>query len=156
MTSRNALLFLLATVACSDSSGPGGPSFPSIPAAVLTALCIRGQAVPPQTKTGSIATTDCQDAAGTPYYEIYRVRVASNTTVTFTMTSDFDSFLYLLRIDDLNDPQASAVLLAEDDDSAGNLDARISFALEPNIEYFIFITAISDAETGNYSLAMTS
>ena len=156
MTSRNALLFLLATVACSDSSGPGGPSFPSIPSAVVTQLCIRGQAVPPQTKTGSIATTDCQDAAGLPYYEIYRVRVASSTAVTFTMSSDFDSYLYLLRIDDVNDPQASAVLLTEDDDSAGNLDARLSFTLEPNIEYFILITAVSDAETGNYSLAMTS
>ncbi|HJS41950.1 MAG TPA: hypothetical protein VJ755_00635 [Gemmatimonadales bacterium] len=84
------------------------------------------------------------------------MRVASSTAVTFTMTSDFDSYLALVRIDDVNDPQGSDVLLAEDDDSAGNLDARLSFTLEPDTEYFIFVTAIDVTETGNYSLAMTS
>lgn len=156
MTGRKAVLFLLATVACSDSSGPGGPTFPTIPAAIVTQFCIRAQVVPPQTRSGSLATTDCQDGAGSPYYEIYRVRVASSTAVTFTMTSDFDSYLALVRIDDVNDPQGSDVLLAEDDDSAGNLDARLSFTLEPDTEYFIFVTSIDVSEVGNYSLAMTS
>jgi hypothetical protein len=81
--------------------------------------------------------------------------VASSTAVTFTMSSGFDSYLYLARIDDLNDIQGSAVLLAQDDDSAGNLDALISHTLEPNIEYFIFITAVDDTQAGSYSLAIT-
>ncbi|HEV8509649.1 MAG TPA: hypothetical protein VGQ48_04260 [Gemmatimonadales bacterium] len=151
------MLFLIATFACGGdkSTGPGGVSFPSIPQATLNQYCIRGQAVPPQTKSGSIATSDCHDAAGSPYYEIYRVRVGSSDTVTFRVSSSFDSYLYLIRIDNLSDIEGSAVLLASDDDSAGNLDAMLSYTLQPNTEYFILISGLDDTETGSYSLAIT-
>ena len=39
--------------------------------------------------------------------------------------------------------------------AAGNLDARLSFTLAPDTEYFIFVTAVADTETGSYSLAIT-
>jgi hypothetical protein len=75
--------------------------------------------------------------------------------VTFTVSSAFDSFLVLIRIDDLSDIPGSAVLLASDDDSAGNLDAQLSYTLEPDTEYLILISGLDDTETGSYSLAIT-
>jgi hypothetical protein len=158
MNRNNAIvLLLMATFACGGdkSTGPGGVTFPSIPQATLNAYCIRGQAVPPQTKSGSIATSDCQDTPGEGYWEGFRVRVGTSGTVTFTVTSTFNSYLELFRIDDLDDIENTTFLLVEDDDSAGNLDARLSYALQPNTEYVIVISGWDDTETGSYNLAMT-
>lgn len=147
----------IAALACGDDGGtePGGVTFPNVPQATLDAYCIRGQGIPPATVSGAITTSDCHDAPGDGYYEGFRVRVGSSGAVTFAVASSFDSWLELFRIDDLNNIEGSAVLLAEDDDSGGNLQARLTFTLQPNTEYVIFVSGFDDFETGPYSLAMT-
>lgn len=45
------------------------------------------------------------------------MKVAETSTVLFEVFSDFDSFLFLMEIEDLTDPEHSWVLLDFDDDS---------------------------------------
>ncbi|NVJ27209.1 Vps62-related protein [Myxococcus sp. AM011] len=54
-------------------------------------------------------------------------------TVTFTLTSTVDAYLYLL--------DASGNVLAEDDNSAGNLGARLSVSLAPGTYKLVAATA---------------
>lgn len=138
---------------CDDS---GTVTFPAVSSSQLALYCVRGEAVPPTSRTGSISATDCQDGPGLSYYEAYRVRVATGATVAFRMSSTFDSYLVLLRIDQLDDFSGSAVFLGEDDDSAGNLDALLSFRLDPNVEYLIIVAGLDDLETGTYTLTISA
>lgn len=138
-----------------DPDRTGSVTFPTMDPAVLAAVCIMGQAVPPQTVSGTVTDDDCHTGiANDGYFEGWRVRVAAQASVTFAVTSSFDSWLELYEIRNLSDPANSAVLLNEDDDSNGNLDARITWTLQPNTEYVIFISGYDDAARGSYSLSI--
>ena len=157
-----SLTLLAASIAlalsCGDDNGTGSGNvtFPTIPPSTLSAYCIRGQAIPPETVSGGISTGDCHTAiTNDGYFEGFRVRVGSSGAVTFTVTSNFDSWLELIRIDNLNDVAGSAVLLDDDDDSGVGFDALLTFTLQPNTEYVIFVSGYDDSETGTYSLAIT-
>lgn len=148
----------LTLAACGDDAT--GPSdFPTIDAATLAQFCVRGTISPSQNVTGSISSSDCHnDIQDDGFFETWRVRVGSEAEVTFEVESNFDSFLELFRIGNLNDVEGSSVFLTEDDDSAGgiaDLDARLTWTLQANTEYAIVVSGWDDSELGSYQLITT-
>jgi hypothetical protein len=156
---RFTLLALLASVlACGDNgSGPEEDevSFPTIDQQVIDEFCIRGTAIPPASKSGTITVGDCSFGEDDGYYDFYRIRVESDGEVTFAINSDFDSWLDLIRVGDPNDPENTSAFLASDDDSAGNLDAALTYNLLTNTEYWVGVSGFDDSETGSYTLNIT-
>lgn len=155
-----ALTLPLILVGCGDSTGPGvDVDFPAIAPADLAQYCIRGQAAPPTTRSGSITVTDCQ-GGGDPfygqsgYYDALHVRVANTAAVTFTVDSNFDSWLDLLRVGDVSDIANTLTALASDDDAAPGLDAEITQVLSPDTDYFLRVSGFDDSETGSYTVRM--
>jgi hypothetical protein len=154
-----ALIALGLGLACGkDSSGPGGVTFPSLPSNMLATFCVRGEGLVGQTKSGSVTSGDCDagdvDPADSSYYEVWRVRVASVTSVTFDANSAFDNYLTVLRLDSYTSNSASLTLMGENDDrQAGvNLNALVTVTLQPNTDYFVSISGYDYSETGPYSL----
>ena len=159
-----AIMFLCAVMLVVVSCGDGddeitvtnGVQFPAINPATAALFCIRGNAVPPQTVSGTVTDDDCHTGiANDGFWESWRVRVASSSSVTFAASSSFDNWLELFRVDDLNDIEGSAVLLAEDDDSGTGVNALITFSLQPNTEYVIVPSGFDDSQRGAYSVSMT-
>jgi hypothetical protein len=144
------LVPLIVTLACSDATGPDDLDFPELSATLHDELCIRGNATIGQTKSGVISDTDCDDGEG--YTETYLVKVATSRTVTFSTTSNFDSFLILFRIDSFTSTDIDGDIVEFDDDSNDGLDARIIFDLEPGDDYLILVSGITYDEVGSYSL----
>ena len=151
-----------ATEVCSandplcDAGTGTGPTFPTIAQSVLDQLCIRGEAVPNTSKTGSLTSADCPSAILLGYFEAWRVRVPSNASVTFQVTSNFDSLLEVYRVDSLADVATSAVLIAENDDFGSGIDARLTTLLAPNTEYLVLVLGWDEFEQGSYTLSVTS
>jgi hypothetical protein len=163
MTSSVKALFCVAVfgvLACGGDNGTGpndetGVTFPAIDPALAALVCIRGQAVPPTSKTGTITDDDCHTTiVDDGYWETWRVRVPSATSVTFTVDSGFDSWLELARVGDVNDPVNTLTFLAQDDDSGPGLDAMLTHSLQANTEYIISVSGYDDSETGSYTLHM--
>ena len=142
-------LFVLA--GCSkDSTGPN-IEFPPLPSDLLTGFCVQGQAVVGQTKGGTITDNDCD--AGDAFFELWRVRVAATTTVTFDVNSGFDNYLTVVRLNSYTSSSANFTVLGENDDrSTGNLNALVSVTLQPGIDYFVSVSGYDYSETGSYSL----
>jgi hypothetical protein len=69
--------------------------------------------------------------------------------VTLTLTAPFDAYLQLI---DGNTQQ----VIAQDDDGGGNLNSRIRFTPQNNINYTVRATSYSGGVTGNYTLTATS
>ena len=157
-----AAALVVAGLGCgNDSSGPGsgGLDFPSLSQALVTQYCVRGNATVGDTKSGDVVASDCDAAAARPgavgYYEVYIVKVASAANVTFDVSSNLDSYLTLLRLDSYTASSASLTILDENDDrSSGNLDALLTYALEPNTNYVIAVGGYDYGATGTYSLAI--
>ena len=144
-----------------DSSGPGsgGLDYPNLSQALVTQYCVRGNATVGDTKSGDVVASDCDAAdvrpGATGYYEVYIVKVASAANVTFDVSSNLDSYLTLLRLDSYTASSASLTILDENDDrSSGNLDALLTYALEPNTNYVIAVGGYDYGATGTYSLAI--
>jgi hypothetical protein len=160
--SRLALIATMAAaVGCGDDdpTGPGNLSFPDWPGTIVTALCVRGTATVGDTKSGTIADTDCDSADIEPgeegYFEIWRVRVAASTDVTFDASSTFDNFLSVVRVNSVTPTSADITVLGENDDrSQSNLNALVTVRLEPNIDYVVAISGFDYSETGPYTLAI--
>ena len=162
-------LVILTAVACGkdDVTGPGEVEFPTISQSALDGSCIRGTVVLLTSVSGTISTTDCLTdltPVGAPipvgtepgFFEGWRVRVATSTAVTFSVTSQFDTFLDLFRIDDLSSPVLTFNnLLAFNDDGGAGFDALLTYPLQPNTEYWIMISGFSADELGDYSLALS-
>lgn len=164
-----AMLASSVLAACGDSgTGPGGDvQFPSLSADVISTFCVRGSLVAPDVASSVISNGDCRtdvtlgvfdEPAGAQagaFFETWRVRVASRRTLTFEVSSGFDSFLDLYRLSTATDP-SSAVLLAFDDDGGQNLNARLQFTLEPSTEYWVIVSGFDETETGSYTLSVGS
>jgi hypothetical protein len=150
-------LFLSAVGCGDDGSGPDETevTFPTIDQQVMDEFCVRGTAIPPTSKSGTITVDDCSFGEDDGYYDFYRIRVQSSGEVTFTVSSVFDSWLDLVRIGDPNDPMNTATFLAQDDDSAGDLDAELTYNLLTNTEYWVAVSGFDDSETGTYTLAIS-
>jgi hypothetical protein len=153
-----ALLLVVAGAGCKDNNngnnnpvGPGGVSFPDLPSAVLSEFCYRGNALVGQTKSGTLSSSDCD--AGDSYYEIWRVRVASATSVTFDLNSVFDNWLTIVRLDGYTSSSADFSIIGENDDrSNNNLNAMLTVTLQPGIDYFVSVSGYDYSETGSYTL----
>jgi hypothetical protein len=161
--SRTALLAMTAVgLGCGDDppAGPGtNVTFPDWPSTIITGFCVRGTSVIGDTKSGTIADTDCDAADVNPgdqgYYEIWRVRVASSRDVTFDANSTFDNFLAVLRVNSVTATNVDVTVVGENDDrSPTNLNALVTVRLEPNVDYAVAISGFDYAETGPYTLAI--
>ncbi|MEO0594387.1 MAG: hypothetical protein AAFZ38_12490 [Myxococcota bacterium] len=159
------LLFaLFATAACGDdepsdfppTSAPSprasNPVFPEVEPSLLESVCFQDEIVPPDSFRGSLSEFDCSNP-GEPFFETFRLRVRESSNVTITATSDFDSFLEIYEVESFTDTELVIVFVDEDDDSAGNLDARISdVRLREDIEYIVVVSGFSREQVGAYAL----
>jgi serine protease Do len=94
------------------------------------------------TTTATLATGDCRLSDQT-FVDLYRFTITTRRTVTITMRSSaVDSYLFLVT--------AVGDDIAEDDDSAGGTDARISVTLDPGT-YVIGANSFLPA-SGQYTL----
>lgn len=156
MTRRTWPWLVAAAVACGDSTGPPPLEYPNLSAQMVSAWCVRGNVTVGQAVTGTIAEGDCDlgnlDPTVEGYYEIYQVKVRTSRRVTFTVSSDFDSFLSLARLFLYTDTSLDLGLLAEDDDSAGGIDAELAYDLVADRHYFIVVSGLDYTETGTYTL----
>ena len=147
-------LTLAATAAllsgCGDSI-----TFPDVNSAVLAEFCIQGE-IPVSgstSRSGNVSSADCHTGIQNDgYFEGWHVRAGEVKTVTMEVASNFDSYLEVYRLVDVNDPAAGATLIGEDDDSGDDLNARVSVTLSPDTDYVVFVSGFSDAHTGPYTL----
>jgi hypothetical protein len=96
--------------------------------------------------TGKLSFASCQYTDGT-FADIYQINLASGTKIALALDSnDFDAYLYLL------DAQGNVV--AQDDDSGGNLNSLIVDSLTAGT-YYVVATAFGDYTAGgNYALSL--
>jgi thiol-disulfide isomerase/thioredoxin len=95
---------------------------------------------------GKLTKDDPKDKQRGFACNIHKVKMKSGSVYTIDMVStDFDSYL---RLEDQKGTQ-----LAEDDDSGGNLNARIIFNCSKDGEYQVICTCYAEA-TGNYTLTV--
>ena len=144
----------LAGAACGDSL-----TFPELPSQLLADFCVQGTATVGETVQGTVSASDCDAADARPggvgYYDVWRVRVSEAQSVTFDADSPFDNYLTLLRLDSFTQTSADLTVVDENDDRAqGNLNALLSFTLQPDTDYFIAISGFDYDETGSYSLVI--
>lgn len=75
------------------------------------------------------------------------LKVDATSTVTLDLSSSVDSYLYLVDL--------AGNLIAQDDDSGGNRNARISRILSPGV-YRVIAATYSTGQTGSFNLAASS
>jgi hypothetical protein len=114
-----------------------------------------------QTVNGALATTDCKLDDDT-YADGYSLVVTTATNAQIDMTASFDTYLVLLELsstggliqrafnDDV-DPDDPA-----DPNDPINTNSRITFALQPNVQYFILANSFDANITGNYQLKVAT
>lgn len=167
MSTRRTLnrLALAATLtfglACGDDDPTGPPplTFPDWPALASAAICVRGTAVVGDAKSGTISDVDCDAADINPgdagYFETWRVRVATARDVTFDANSPFDNYLVIFRVNSVTSTGGEIAFVGDNDDrSTNDLNALVTVALEPNVDYLVGISGIDYTETGQYTLAI--
>ena len=154
------LLFPLA-LACggSDSNGPGGGgTFPPLPSNLLNQFCVRGNRMPGQATSGTITDDDCDAADVDPtdegYFEVWRVRVQAAATYHIRVTSGFNSYLIVLRLNSTSPLDLTWV--GENDDRIPGVDqdAEVVVQLNPGVDYMVSVSGYDYAETGAYDLTI--
>jgi hypothetical protein len=87
-----------------------------------------------------------QQMQDSTFADVWMFQGTAGQTITIDLTSDqFDSYLQLL--------DASQNRLAEDDDSGGNLNARVTYTIPANAQYRIVVNNYgSSRRTGLYTL----
>jgi hypothetical protein len=163
-TRRLEGLALTATVtlfACGDDepAGPEPVTFPDWPVPATTAICVRGTALVGDTRSGTISETDCDAAEINPtdpgYFETWRVRVATAGDVTFDVSSAFDNFLTVLRVNSITSTGGNATVIGDNDDrSASDRNALVTVRLEPNVDYVVAISSLDYLDFGLYTLTI--
>jgi hypothetical protein len=80
--------------------------------------------------------------------KLYSFEFKAGSTYTIDLGSQvFDSYLYLFD-------GKSGKLLAQDDDSGGNLDSRIVYRAERDGVYHVFATSLGGRDTGAFTLSV--
>jgi hypothetical protein len=113
-----------------------------------------------QTINGALATTDCKLIDDT-YADGYAIMVAAATNVQIDMTASFDTYLSLIEfvnnfpvehaVNDDIDPDDPA-----DPNDPFNTNSRITFTLQPNVQYYILANSFDQNVTGNYTLKVAA
>jgi hypothetical protein len=114
-----------------------------------------------QTINGALATTDCKLTDDT-YADGYAILVTTATNVQIDMTASFDTYLVLLEL--LSNGSLAQRAFNDDvdpDDPADPNDpvdtnSRITFTLQPNVQYFILANSFDPNVTGSYQLKIAS
>ncbi len=99
------------------------------------------------TTNQEIATTDCLDASGPFYFDVYVITLKAGETITITESSTaFDAELFL----------CFDTCFASDDNSGGGTNARITHQapLGQNQQFVIVPATKSPGETGPYTLTI--
>jgi hypothetical protein len=126
---------------------PGGGSSSPKALRIAAVACAEIPITLPYNASGTLTTQSCRFESG-HYVRLYRFTLASATTVTMTMRSTaVDSYLILY--------DNAYQLVAEDDDSGGGNDARISRALPAGV-YNLAATTFAAGETGAYTLSVSA
>lgn len=148
---RLSLALLIVLAACGkDSTGPS-VTFPPLPSDLLAGFCVQGPARVGETKSGSVTASDCD--AGDSFYEVWRVRVAAATSVTFDASSGFDNYLTVVRLNSYTSTSANFTMMGENDDrSSTNYNALVTVTLQPETDYFVAVSGYDYTQTGSYSL----
>ncbi|MFE4105346.1 trypsin-like peptidase domain-containing protein [Almyronema epifaneia] len=115
-----------------------------------------GQEQPPATiavngpvVTGQLDASSHVLPVDNSYFNVYTFEGRAGQPITIEMrSSEIDSFLILVA------PDGSTV--GQDDDSGGNLDARLSTILPANGAYLILANSYAPAEAGRYQLRVLS
>lgn len=106
----------------------------------------RGQRINSQLDTGSLTLRD------NSYYELYRYDSPGNEAIELTMTStEFDTYVMIGRMEG-----GTFVSLGSDDDSGDGTDSRLKLTLTEAGTYFIRANSDNAAETGSYTIRLTS
>ena len=80
--------------------------------------------------------------------QVHKVLLRAGTTYVINMRSNaIDSYLYL--------EDSNRKVVAQDDDSGGNLNARIIFTPVQGGWYYVVATSFRQAETGAYTMDIT-
>ena len=102
----------------------------------------KGQA----TYKGNLAKTDPRFRGQKPH-KLFTIEMEAGKTYQIDQASRaFDAYLYL------EDPEGTIV--GEDDDSGGNLDARIIYKAEKAVKYHIIATSFEGAKAGAFTLTV--
>lgn len=119
------------------------PAFAAQPEQVTTTQPTPPPAeVDPNAIRGTIQV--CESARGE-----HRVQLQSGQRYNITATSEaFDTYIRLLR-------PGSEDVIAEDDDSGGNTNARLVYAPTQSGEYIVRVSSFAPGGTGDYALSVT-
>ncbi len=132
-------------VRLTSGGAPGAVTPPSVGAAPVTAGSA-GQVLRGQTVQGRLTTGDAKLADNT-FYQAWTFYGQAGEMVTLdVMSSDFDAYAV---IQDMN-----GNVLARDDDSGGNLNARIVFTLPYTGNYRMLANTLRVGATGAYTLSV--
>jgi hypothetical protein len=104
------------------------------------------------TASGSLATTDGRSTVrGTSYYaDVYSFTPSASGTATITLNSSaFDCWLVL------KSTETGTTALAQDDDSNGGTNSKITYSVTAGTTYYIDATSYSANATGAYTLSLT-
>jgi Zn-dependent metalloprotease len=106
-----------------------------------------------QSRTGSLATTDCTTTAGNSnagaFYDTFTFSGTSGQQVTITMSSSaFDCFLRLYN--------PSGTQVAFDDDSNGGTNSKIVYTLAASGTFKIATTSYDPGSTGSYTVTFSA
>jgi hypothetical protein len=136
---------LLASSLEGDELGAYSLAAESGPASVTG--CAEVWLVPGVQTTQSLLASDCVTSGAFTYYgDRYHIYLEAGQSVTVEMTStELDPYLLVLDAETL-------LPLAEDDDSAGSLNARINVLAPQAGVYIIEASSASAQETGSYTL----
>lgn len=131
-------------------------TYPPLNGSVNTQYCVQGNTTTGDTKSGSIAATDCDYSvvfgAGQGYFEIWRVRVATARSVTFTVDAPgFDSYIDVAEFTVSGGDVANYSILGSDDDTNGD-DPVLTLDLLPNTDYAVVVSGFDYPEVGAYTL----
>jgi hypothetical protein len=159
-----AVSLLIALLAgCGGGDGGTDPSsglnFPTLNPSVNAAFCVRGNKTVGQSASSAIATSDCDYTVFTNvpdagYFEVWRIRVATARTVTFSVSAPaFDSYLDVAQLTIANGDVTAVQQLAFNDDTNGD-DPAITIDLQPDVDYAAVVSGFNDAAVGSYTLTI--
>ena len=93
----------------------------------------------------SLDDSDGQNFKDGSRLEVLQIFGFAGEIVELTISSDFDSYLAIYGAND--------TLLTSDDDSAGNMDAAITFTLPETSRYRVIVSGFSAFDLGSYQVS---